>query len=157
MPDRSAPLNAGEAAPDLTLPDHAGRDVRLSSLWSQGPLVVFFYPADETYGCTKEACAFRDGHQRFVDAGAAVVGISGDSEESHRRFREHHGLPFVLLSDNKGEARAQFGVKPLLGLFEGRVTFVIDTRGIVRDVFASRVQFERHAERALAAVAAAKR
>lgn len=155
MADRSSPLTVGEAAPELTLPNHDGTPVKLSSLWASGPLVLFFYPKDETYGCTKEACSFRDEHQSFADAGATVAGVSGDDAESHRRFRQNHSLPFVLLSDRDGTARASFGVRPLLGL-EGRVTFVIDRGGIVRDVFASRVQFHRHADRALAAVRDAK-
>lgn len=156
MAERSTPLTVGERAPDFTLADHKGDATTLSSLWTKGPLVLFFYPKDETYGCTKEACAFRDGHEAFVDAGATVVGVSMDSAESHRSFRANHRLPFALLTDADGAVRAAFGVRSVLGFLEGRVTFVIDRQGVVRDVFASRVRFDEHAERALKAVKAAK-
>lgn len=112
-------------------------------------MVLFFYPKDNTAGCTKEACAFRDSYTRFIDAGAQVIGISSDSVESHRRFAAEYNLPFTLLSDKKSHARKAFGVRKTLGVIPGRVTFVIGSKGIVRHVFNSGTRFEQHAEEAL--------
>jgi peroxiredoxin len=99
--------------------------------------VVYFYPADDTPGCTAESCSFRDSHEDFVDAGAVVIGISGDSVESHKRFADKHNLPFTLLADADGAARGSWGVGKTLGLLPGRVTYVIDPEGVVRKVFSS--------------------
>ena len=145
-------LAVGDAAPDVTLPDQHGEPVRLSTLWRRGPLVVYFYPQDETPGCTKEACAFRDTFEVFSDAGATVAGISSDSVESHRRFAARHRLPFTLLADERDTARKGFGVSKTLGLLGGRVTFVIDRKGTVRHVFSSRLFAARHVGEALATV-----
>jgi len=94
------------------------------------PLVIYFYPKNFTPGCTKEACDFRDHNQEFVNLGAEVIGISGDSEQSHGRFAGKYNLPFTLLSDQDGKIRRQFGVKKnLLGLIPGRETFVFDKNG----------------------------
>src|SRR5262249_49722604 len=84
----------GAPAPDFTLPDQAGGPVTLSRLWAAGPVILFFYPRDETAGCTAEACAFRDAYEQFVAAGAQVVGVSADSSAAHRRFADHHHLPY---------------------------------------------------------------
>jgi peroxiredoxin Q/BCP len=87
--------------------------------------VVYFYPADDTPGCTAEACAFRDSHEDFVDAGALVIGISGDSAESHEKFADKHSLPFTLLSDRGGAVRKLYGVKKTLGFLPVRATYVL--------------------------------
>jgi thioredoxin-dependent peroxiredoxin len=150
-------LAVGQPAPDVTLSDQDGKRVSLQALWRRGPLVVYFYPQDETPGCTKEACAFRDAYEVFSDAGATVVGISSDPVESHRRFAARHRLPFVLLADEQDEARAQFGVPRTLGLLGGRVTFVIDREGTVRKVFSSQLFAARHVTEALATVEGLKR
>jgi peroxiredoxin Q/BCP len=142
----------GSEAPDLTLPDQDGNDVPLSSYWKEGPLVLYFYPQDHTLGCTKEACSFRDGYGELREAGAEVVGISGDDAASHRRFREEHRLPFALLSDPDGKARKAFGVGRTLGLLPERVTFVIGTDGRILEVFNSQLQFRQHFRKALKAV-----
>ncbi len=115
-------------------------------------MVLYFYPADETTGCTREACRFRDDYERFVDAGAEVVGVSGDSLKSHRSFADHHRLPFALLSDSDGELRRMYGVKRTLGLVPGRVTFVIDREGVVRHVFESQLRATQHVDEALTVV-----
>ena len=138
----------GEVAPDFVLPGPGGREVRLSELFGRGPVVLYFYPKDETLGCTVEACAFRDSNQDFLEAGAAVVGVSRDDEASHARFAAHHGLPFLLLSDPTGEVHRLYGVSGLLGL-AGRVTYVIDRGGIVRHVFDSMVRMRAHVDRSL--------
>lgn len=147
------PPAIGSPAPDFTLRDHDGVSVSLSELRRNGPVVLFFYPKDETYGCTREACAFRDEHERFVETGAEVVGISDDPPESHTQFRARHGLPMRLLSDPDGAVRALYGVRGVLGLRD-RVTFVVDRDGIVRHVFSSRVRFAKHVDEALAAARA---
>ncbi len=139
----------GQAAPDFTAPRTGGGEFRLSDLRGKNAVVLYFYPKDETPGCTAEACAFRDSYEIFVDAGAEVVGVSGNSVDSHERFAEHHELPFILISDKGGALRRQYGVKATLGVWPGRVTFVIDKDGIVRHVFASQTDAVRHVAEAL--------
>lgn len=112
------------------------------------PLVVYFYPKDETYGCTKEACSFRDQYEDFVSAGADVIGVSRDDAESHAKFREHHHLPFTLLSDPGGGVASKWGANSLFGI-PGRVTFVFDKQGVVRHRFDSMLRFGRHVDEAL--------
>ena len=145
-------LRTGDKAPDLTLPDQSGQPRRLSEIWALGPVVLYFYPKDETPGCTAEACAFRDAYETFKDAGAEVVGVSKDGTADHASFAKHHRLPFVLLSDSGGTARAGFGVKKTLGIIAGRVTFVIDRAGIVRHRFDSQLRVNEHVEQALTLV-----
>ena len=145
-------LAVGDHAPDFTLPSSGGKPVTLSSLWADRSVVVFFYPKDDTPGCTVEACGFRDRYDAFVEAGAEVVGISSDSLDSHADFAKKHGLPMTLLSDVDGKARALFGVKATLGLFPGRATFVIDRKGIVRHVFVSQLRAGAHVGEALSVV-----
>lgn len=150
------PLDANDPAPAFSLPDQNGKIWTLQELLAgQKALVLFFYPADETYGCTKEACSFRDSHDVFVEAGARVVGISSDSIASHSRFAGKHALNYTLLSDAGGALADRFGVpKALGGLAKGRTTYVIDEKGVVRGVFSSLLQFTRHIDEALAAVRA---
>ncbi|MGQ0505836.1 MAG: peroxiredoxin [Myxococcaceae bacterium] len=143
-------INTDDKMPDVTLPGPGGKDVRLQDLLGRKTLVVYFYPKDETAGCTAEACSFRDRYEDFKTAGAEVVGISGDSVSSHEGFAANHRLPFILLSDPEGRARRAFGVKKsFLGLVEGRVTFVIDRSGVVRHVFDSQVLATKHVSEAL--------
>lgn len=152
MSDQS--LRVGDHVPDFTLPDQHGKTVSLRDLLVSGCLVLYFYPKDDTPGCTAEACAFRDEHQELAEAGACVVGVSSDDVESHRRFAEKHRLPFRLLSDRGGELRRQFGVPKTLGLIEGRVTYVIDSQGLVRHIFNSQLRTRKHVEEALRLVRA---
>jgi len=119
-------VQAGDKAPDFTLPSQAGEQVRLSDRLGERVVVLYFYPKDETPGCTREACAFRDSYEVFTDAGAEVIGVSSDSAESHAAFAGHHKLPFTLLSDEGGRVRKSYGVPATLGLLPGRVTYVID-------------------------------
>jgi peroxiredoxin Q/BCP len=142
----------GQIVPDLSLPDKDGQLVRLSELYATGPVVVFFYPKDETPGCTAEACAFRDAHQDFVDAGATVVGISSDSEESHRAFASNHRLPYTLLADKGGAARKAWNVPKTLGIIDGRVTYVIDKGGVLLHMFSSQIRATKHVGEALDAI-----
>jgi peroxiredoxin Q/BCP len=145
-------LGKGDRLPDLTLPGPGGKPFRLHDLVGQKTMVVYFYPKDETAGCTAEACSFRDSYEDFTAAGAEVIGISGDSTKSHESFASHHRLPFVLLSDPDGAARAAFGVKKTLGLIPGRTTFVIDRNGVIQHVFESQVRVGKHVDEALATV-----
>lgn len=143
-------VGAGDRAPDFTLPDAQGQEVSLSGLLARGPVVLYFYPKDDTRGCTAEACTFRDSYDAFKEAGAEVVGISSDSEQRHALFAQKHGLPFVLLSDRGGAVRRQYGARDLFGLMPGRVTYVIDPSGIVRHVFSDQLNPARHMRESLA-------
>ena len=147
-------LKVGDPAPDFTLPDRNGRQIRLSDYRGKKPVVLYFYPKDDTPGCTKEACTFRDQYEDFKDAGAEVIGVSSDSGESHARFADKYRLPFVLLSDRDGSVRRQYGVKATLGILPGRVTFVIDEDGVVRHVFNSQLQATQHVAEARTALRA---
>ena len=119
-------LKRGEKAPDFTLPDQDGRPQRLSGLLEGRPLILYIYPADFTPGCTREACSIRDIHRELTRAGLTVAGISPQSPESHRRFREKHSLPFTLLSDETKEVIKMFGVNGPLGIWVQRVTYLVD-------------------------------
>jgi thioredoxin-dependent peroxiredoxin len=151
--DETGPAREGSPAPDFTLPSQTGGDVSLSALRGQW-VVLYFYPADDTPGCTAEACSFRDSHEDFVDAGAVVLGVSSDSVDSHTKFAEKHHLPFTLLSDADGRLRKVYGVKKSMGLLPGRVTYVIDPEGVVRKVFSSQLGAKKHHTEALAAIRA---
>jgi thioredoxin-dependent peroxiredoxin len=142
----------GERAPDFTLARTGGTAVSLGDLLKNGPIVLYFYPRDETAGCTIEACSFRDSHEDFVKAAAQVVGISRDDDASHQRFAAKHHLPFLLLSDPGSDVHAAYGVGKTLGVLRDRVTFVIDRAGIVRHVFTSKIRMRAHMAEALTIV-----
>jgi thioredoxin-dependent peroxiredoxin len=144
-------LTVGTAMPDVTLRGSDG-PVRLRDLVRPGGLVVYFYPHDDTPGCTVESCHFRDQYEDFVAAGADVVGVSSDSPESHEKFKAKHRLPFRLLTDENSAARAAFGVGSTLGILPGRVTFVFDGEGNCRYAFDSQLRVHAHVERALAEI-----
>lgn len=121
-----------------------------STSFSGKAVVVYFYPKNETKGCTAQACSFRDAYHDFKDIGAEVVGISSDAAGSHQSFAENHRLPFVLLSDSDGKVRKLFGVKPdLLGIIPGRETFVFNKNGLLIHKFRSQLKFNRHVQEAL--------
>jgi peroxiredoxin Q/BCP len=145
-------VEVGDVAPDFTLPSHSGEQVSLRDVLQRGPVVLYFYPKDETPGCTAEACSFRDSYEAFRDAGAEVIGVSSDSIDAHERFASRHGLPFILLADAGGAVRKRYGVRATLALIPGRVTFVIDREGVVRHVFSSQTNMQRHVDEALAAL-----
>src|SRR5205809_4143845 len=147
-------VRVGDRAPDFTLPDQTGEPVQLRDLLGRGTVVLYFYPKDETPGCTLEARAFRDSYDRFTAAGAEVVGISSDSVASHRRFAARHGLPFLLLSDRGGAVRELYGVEKTLGLLPGRVTYVIDKAGVVRRTYLSQGRATARARESLDALRA---
>jgi peroxiredoxin Q/BCP len=145
-------IAAGDRAPDFKLHDQKGREVSLSEFRGKKAVVLYFYPKDETPGCTKEACSFRDSYEDFVRAGAEVIGVSGDSVAKHQSFAEHHRLPFTLLADADNALRKAYGVPATLWILPGRVTYVIDKEGVVRHVFDSQLQATRHIDEALAVV-----
>jgi peroxiredoxin Q/BCP len=147
-------LAVGDKSPDFTLPSSSGGMVTLSELTQskKRTVVVFFYPKDDTPGCTAEACGFRDRYEDFARAGAEVIGISSDSAVSHRRFIGNHKLPMTLLTDADGTVREAFGVRPTLGILPGRATFVLDRDGVVRHVFVSQLRITSHVQQALEVV-----
>jgi peroxiredoxin Q/BCP len=142
-------IGVGDKAPDFTLPSQSGEQVRLYDRIGERVVVLYFYPRDETSGCTAEACAFRDSHEVFSDAGAEVIGISSDSVDKHAAFADHHKLPFTLLSDEGGKVRKLYRVPTSLGFIPGRVTYVIDRDGTVRQVINSMLNIGGHINDAL--------
>ena len=144
---------ADSPAPDFTLPDGSGKSVHFMDLVGKSEIVLFFYPQDNSAGCTMEACAFRDSYEAFKDVGAEVIGISPDSADSHQAFSAKHRLPFILLSDQGEQVAKRYGVAKRLGIFPGRVTYIIDRRGIVRHIFSSLVPTQ-HVADALKAIQA---
>ena len=146
----SAQVKIGDKIPDFSLPDKDNKMFHLKDYLGKKILVIYFYPKDETKGCTAEACKFRDDYNTFVKSNSEVIGISADSPVSHKNFALNHNLPFILLSDEKNEVRNLFGVPgSMFGLLPGRVTYVIDKDGIVKLVFNSQMQFDKHSEEAL--------
>ena len=142
-------LAVGDQAPDFTLATQSGEQIRLSDFRGKRVVVLFFYPKNGTTLCTREACAFRDAYERFVTAGAVVIGVSADSVESHHTFAAQHRLPFHLGSDEDGALRQAFGVPKSFGVLPGRVTYVIDRAGVVRLVFNAPLSASRHVGEAL--------
>jgi peroxiredoxin Q/BCP len=145
-------LGTGDRIPSFTLRSQDGGEIASADLLGKGPLVIFFYPKDDTPVCTAEACAFRDQYDVFKEAGAEVIGISADSEASHQSFADRHRLPFVLLSDPDNTVRKQFGAQQALGLIPGRVTYVVDAGGVIRHQFSSQLQAAKHVSEALEVV-----
>lgn len=131
-------LEIGDKVPNFKAKDKDGIVFESKSVVGIKPVVFYFYPKDNTPGCTAQACSFRDQYENFTDLGAEVIGISSDSSSSHEKFAKKYRLPFRLLSDNDKKIRTLFGVKPnLFGLLPGRVTYVVDSNGIIRLVFDS--------------------
>jgi len=145
-------LVVGDKAPSFTLPSATGEPITLSDVLGRRTVVLFFYPKDDTPGCTVEACTFRDHSEAFAKAGAEIIGISSDSQASHESFATKHRLPMTLLTDTDGKVRALYGVRSTLGLFPGRATFVIDKSGTIRHVFVSQLRVKSHVEQALEVV-----
>ncbi len=145
-------VQIGDKAPDFTLPSQSGEQVRLQDRLGERVVVLYFYPKDNTSGCTAEACTFRDSYEAFTEASAEVIGVSSDSAGSHAGFAGKHKLPFTLLADRGGRVRKAYGVPALLGLIPGRVTYVIDRTGTVRHVFNSMTNIGGHVGEALEVV-----
>ena len=139
-------LEPGNTAPDFILPDENGNEVVLSKLLEESALILYFYPADFTAGCTKEACAFRDIHDDILSVGLRVVGVSPQDGESHSRFREEHNLPFLLLSDEKKIAIKMYDVDGPFGVGVRRVTYLITQGQKIHDALQADVLINRHKE-----------
>jgi thioredoxin-dependent peroxiredoxin len=142
-------LQIGDKIPNFTAKDTNNNDFDSTTIVGQKPVVIYFYPKDNTPGCTAQACSFRDQYEDFKDIGAEVIGISGDTVASHEKFAKRYKLPFLLLSDNSGKLRKLFGVKTnLLGLIPGRVTYVADETGTIQLIFDS-MMATKHIPKAL--------
>ena len=143
-------LNVGDKAPAFELLNQEGETIALSDYHGKNHVVLYFYPKNETPGCTKEACSFRDSYEAFTEAGAEVIGVSADSVESHKLFALNRFLPFQLLSDPRRKVHKLYGVSgSLFGLIPGRETFLIDKQGIIQHHFASQLNIDPHIQDAL--------
>jgi len=146
-------VKIGDMAPAFSLPSDSGEAVNISDYLGKRPIVLFFYPRDNTAVCTREACAFRDSYDEFRNIDdAEVFGISSDPVESHKRFSSEYRLPFKLLSDENGAVRGLYGVPRTLGILPGRVTYVIDGEGIVIHIISSQLGYKKHVEEAIRAL-----
>ena len=148
-----ATIKIGDKIPEFSLPDQTGRMFDIKSVLGKKNLVIYFYPKDDTAGCTKEACSFRDQYEDFKENGAEVIGISSDSVKSHKRFTRRNNLNFILLSDEKSKIRKLFGVPTnFFGLIQGRVTYVVNQNGEVVHIFNSQLQATKHINESLQAL-----
>ncbi len=145
-------IQPGDHAPPFSGTTQTGQQISSSDYLGKKAVVLYFYPKDNTSVCTAQACSFRDSYADFTQEDAVVIGVSSDSVDSHRGFAEKQRLPFPLISDTDGSLRKAFGVPRTLGLFPGRVTYVIDREGIVRLVCNSPLNAGRHLTEALEAV-----
>lgn len=146
-------LQIGDQCPIFSLQDQNDQTLHIQEIIGKKNLVIYFYPKDDTPGCTKEACSFRDSHEEFKDLGCEVIGISSDSVKDHKKFAEKHRLTYTLLADTKKEVRKMFGVPGnLFGLLPGRVTYIIDKTGIIKGVYNSQTDPLGHIKNALATV-----
>jgi thioredoxin-dependent peroxiredoxin len=139
-------LAIGTRAPEFVLPNELGEDTSLSSLLRDGSLILYFYPADFTPFCTKEACSIRDMHSGIVQAGLRVAGVSPQDVASHRRFKERYDLPFMLLSDPEKIAVRLYDVDGPFGVRIRRATYLIDGNGVIRDALLADFRVSRHEE-----------
>lgn len=145
-------LQIGDRIPEFSAKNQNGNSFESASIIGKKPVVIYFYPKDNTPGCTTQACGFRDQYEDFKDLGAEVIGISSDSIASHEKFAQQYKLPFILLADSDKKIRNLFGVKSnLFGLIPERVTYVADQNGIVRLIFDS-MMATNHIPKALEAV-----
>jgi peroxiredoxin Q/BCP len=147
-------LKHGDEAPDFVLPDQTGRPRQLVGLLQEGPLILYFYPADFTPGCTREACDLRDLHDQIVGSGLRVFGVSPQSPESHRRFRERYDLPFTLLSDEDKTVIKAYDVDGPLGIGVRRATYLVSPDRRIEDAVLADLRISRHQEFVARAVAA---
>jgi peroxiredoxin Q/BCP len=143
-------LQIGDLIPAFSLPDQDGKILDIKTFAGSKKMVIYFYPKDDSPGCTKEACYFRNLFEVFKEADAVIIGISGQSVESHKKFAEKHRLSFTLLSDKGNRVRKLFGVPTnAFGLLPGRVTYVADKSGKVVHMFNSQIKAEQHVDEAL--------
>ena len=146
-------LIIGDNCPDFELNNQFGERIKIKELIGKKTLVIYFYPKDDTPGCTKEACSFRDAYEDFIALNCEVIGISSDSEKAHKKFADKHRLTFQLLSDANKHVRKLFGVPGnLFGLIPGRVTYIIDLEGKIKGVFNSQLDPFGHIAKAMEVV-----
>ena len=139
-------LKTGTKAPDFSLSDENGEQRTLSEFLANGPLILYFYPADFTPGCTKEACSIRDLHDDIIKSGLQIIGVSPQSAESHTRFRETHKLPFPLMADEDKTVIKAYDVNGPLGIGVRRATFLIDADGVIQDAVLADVFIGQHTD-----------
>jgi peroxiredoxin Q/BCP len=146
-------LKVGDRIPDFTAMNTNGTIFESQSIIGKKPVVIYFYPKDDTSGCTAQACSFRDQYEDFTDLGAEVIGVSSDTVASHQKFAKQYKLPFILLSDSNKKIRNLFGVPSgLFGLLPGRVTYVADKHGIIQLIFDNNLMATKHIPKALATI-----
>ena len=142
-------IKIGDKLPTFSLPDQNGKNTSIEQFFGK-PFVLYFYPKDDTPGCTAEACSFRDAYSELRDLEAEVIGVSADSPASHLAFAKRYDLPFVLLSDEKNKVRKLLGVPgSMFGLLPGRVTYIVDKNGLVKHIFDSQLQAKQHVREAM--------
>lgn len=142
-------VKVGDIAPDFTLQNQDNEPVSLLEYKRKSNVVLFFYPKDFSPGCTSQACHFRDNYEDFTELGAVVIGISGDSVETHKKFLDEYLFPFTLLSDKGDIVRKLYGATKGFGLFPGRYTFIIDRAGVIRHIFTSEINMKKHIDESL--------
>ena len=143
-------LKVGDKCPNFTLKNQKGEKVDISNFLGKKNILIYFYPKDETYGCTQQACSFRDAYDEFLGYDCEVFGISSDNKKSHDNFSNKHNLNFDILSDVNNDVRNMFGVpRSLFGLVSGRVTYLVDKKGEVVWIFNSQINAKKHIEEAL--------
>ena len=148
-------LAVGDQLPSFSLKDQSGNTFNVDQFLGKTAMVIYFYPKDDTPGCTKEACSFRDSYEEFTDKNIKVIGISADDVESHRNFAEKYKLPFTLLADTDNKVRNLFGVKAnMFGLIPGRVTYVVDKKGEIIFMYESQFKASSHIEESIKAIEA---
>jgi len=146
-------VKVGDLAPNFALFSEKDEAVELQDYIGKKPIVLFFYPKNNTMLCTKEVCHFRDNFGEFKNIyESELIGISSDSIDSHKEFAEANNLPFTLLSDPDNDVRREYGVPKTLRIVPGRVTYVIDKKGIVRHIFSSQLNYKGHVKEALSAL-----
>ncbi len=143
-------LNIGDTAPDFEASTDSGASIKLSELLKEKEVVLYFYPKDETPGCTAEACSFRDHWDDIKELGAEVIGVSSDSTDSHKKFKDHHKLQFTLVSDPEKEIRRKYDVKG--SILPPRTTFVISRSGKIAHVYNSQMNAKHHVDEAISAL-----
>ena len=153
MMSQTNKLEKGDTIPLFTLKDQNNKDFNIENYRGKKPLVIYFYPKDDTPGCTKEACSFRDEFEAFTDLNVKVIGISSDDVASHKNFADKYNLPFTLLADTEKKVRKLFGVpKSFLGMVPGRVTYIINKHGMIVHVFNSMTDTNKHITESLSAL-----
>ena len=143
-------LKVGDKCPSFSLNNQKGEKIDISNIIGSKNILIYFYPKDETYGCTQQACSFRDAYDEFLEYDCEVFGISSDDKKSHDNFSNKHNLNFDILSDVNNEVRNMFGVpRSLFGLVSGRVTYLVDKKGEIVWIFNSQINAKKHIEEAL--------